>query len=207
MEHVSQNPGFLVVPGAATDNRLFRRGNLDVVNMVSIPNRLKNRVGKPQNHDVGNGFFAEVMVDSINLRFVKPLMNKRIERNRRRSVRSKRLFKNNSPPGRCVRLLCHASAPELFDDGLIRLRSHRQIEHSSGRVRSRTGKWTSFYLRTSRIRRYPLPIRRRPCRSSTFQLTQKRVQTGERLGQVDVAGEILNQLRKQSPFRLVKPVF
>ena len=102
LEHVSQNPGFLVVPGAAPDNRLFRRGNLDVVDIIPVPDRFKNRVGKPQHHDVGNGFFAEVMVNSVNLCFVKPLMNKRVERNRRRSVRSKRLFQDNSPPGRLV---------------------------------------------------------------------------------------------------------
>ena len=47
LEHVSQNPGFLVVPGAAPDNRLFRRGNLDVVDIIAVPDRLKNRVGKP----------------------------------------------------------------------------------------------------------------------------------------------------------------
>ena len=116
------------------------------------------------------------MVDSVNLAFFKPLMNKRVERNRRRSVRSKRFFEDNPPPGRSVRLLCHAGAPELLDDGLIRLRSHCQIEHSPGR-------------------------------SAAFQLRQKRIQPGKRLGQVDVAGEILDQLRKQLPFRLVKPGF
>jgi glucose-6-phosphate 1-dehydrogenase len=42
-----------------------------VINKVSIPERLKDRVGKAGHQNVLNGFFAEIMIDAIDLFFVE----------------------------------------------------------------------------------------------------------------------------------------
>jgi hypothetical protein len=45
--HVAQRTGLLIKRGAVLDADGFTDGNLDMVNMIAIPQRLENAVGKP----------------------------------------------------------------------------------------------------------------------------------------------------------------
>ncbi len=49
------------------DAELFVDGDLDVVDMVAIPDRFEHAVGKAQHQDVLDGFLAEVMIDPVDL--------------------------------------------------------------------------------------------------------------------------------------------
>ena len=61
----------VVVAAAAFDADLFGHGDLDVVDVAAVPERLVNRVGKPEVHQVLDGLLAEVMVDAENVLFCK----------------------------------------------------------------------------------------------------------------------------------------
>ncbi|CAB4824448.1 unannotated protein [freshwater metagenome] len=54
-------------------------GDLNRCDVVAVPNGFKDRVGEPRVHDVLNGVFAQVVVDPINILFVKVAMQQFIQ--------------------------------------------------------------------------------------------------------------------------------
>ena len=71
LNHVAQSAGFLVVRAAAFHADRFGRRDLDVVDIAAIPERLENTVAEAERQDVLNGFFAEVMIDAVDVDFVE----------------------------------------------------------------------------------------------------------------------------------------
>ena len=65
--HVAQRPSLLVELAAVLDAYGLRHGDLDMVDLLPIPQRLEQTVGKAQRHDVLDRFLAEEMVDPVDL--------------------------------------------------------------------------------------------------------------------------------------------
>ena len=61
-------PVDLVEIGAALDADGLGRGDLDMVDMVAVPQRLEDAVGEAQHHDVLHRLLAEEMIHAIDLR-------------------------------------------------------------------------------------------------------------------------------------------
>src|SRR5258706_5952398 len=68
-DHVPQRTGGIVIAAALLDAEFFGHGDLNVVYKIAVPNRLKDAVAEAKNQNVLNRFFAEVMVDAIDLLF------------------------------------------------------------------------------------------------------------------------------------------
>ncbi len=71
--HVADGSRFLVVGGAPLNANVFGHGNLDVVYITPIPDWLENAIGKAENQDVLYGFFAQIVIYTIDLFFSKDL--------------------------------------------------------------------------------------------------------------------------------------
>ncbi len=65
----------LVEARALLNTKLLRNRNLDMVDVILVPLRLKQRIRKPQHHQVLDRFFSEVVVDTVDLLFFKVLSN------------------------------------------------------------------------------------------------------------------------------------
>ena len=65
--HVAQRAGLFVELAAMLDADGFRRRDLDVVDLLAVPQRLEQAVGEAQRHDVLHRFLAEEMVDPVDL--------------------------------------------------------------------------------------------------------------------------------------------
>ena len=52
------------VPAAFFHTHSFRHGDLNVVNVAPVPDRLENAIAEAEHQDVLYGFFAKVMVDT-----------------------------------------------------------------------------------------------------------------------------------------------
>ena len=76
--HIAQCAGSIVITAARFNAEPFGNRDLNVVNIVSIPNRFKNAVAEAKNQNVLNGFLAEIMVDAINLPFVENFQKFRV---------------------------------------------------------------------------------------------------------------------------------
>ena len=80
LHHITQRSGFFIITTTSTFHpQIFRAGYLDVADVFAVPQRLKNRIGETQHHQVLRGFFSEIMIDPIRIRFVKRLVHNLVQ--------------------------------------------------------------------------------------------------------------------------------
>src|SRR5262245_56120825 len=95
-DHIAKRAGLFVVTSAVADPQRFRRGDLNVVDTVAIPDWLKHRIAKSKHNEVLNRLFAQVMVDAVHLMFLECSRNEDVEAASRVQVVSERFFNNNT---------------------------------------------------------------------------------------------------------------
>ena len=71
LHDVAKEAFFFKEVAARADADLFGDSDLHMVDVFIIPERFEDGVGKAEDQEILNGFFAEVMVDSIGLGFVE----------------------------------------------------------------------------------------------------------------------------------------
>ncbi len=71
LDEVAERTRTLVVAGAPLDPDVLGGGDLDVIDVVAVPDRLEQGVGEPQRHQVLDGLLAEVVIDPEDLRLVE----------------------------------------------------------------------------------------------------------------------------------------
>ncbi|GBC90332.1 hypothetical protein HRbin14_01067 [bacterium HR14] len=69
LHHIAQGARLIVVAGAPLQPGGLRRGNLHMLHMVAVPQRLQQQVRKPKHENVLNGLLAQVVVNPENLLF------------------------------------------------------------------------------------------------------------------------------------------
>jgi len=100
---------------AVADPELFVDGDLDMVDVIAVPDRLEHAVGKAQHQDVLHGLLAEIMIDPVDLMLFDQLQQFAVQRLRRGEVGAERLFDHQPPPDAVF--FQHAGAAELLADG------------------------------------------------------------------------------------------
>ena len=67
LEHVAHHPRLLVVLAPMLHAHGLRRGDLHVVHMVAVPQRLEDRVGEAEDQEVLDRLLAQVVIDAVDL--------------------------------------------------------------------------------------------------------------------------------------------
>src|SRR5262249_51513155 len=98
LEHIPQHPGSIIITGPAAQPHLLRDSYLDVVDIVPIPQWFKDSIGKTKNQQVLNCLFTQVMVNAVNLAFLKNFVYLAVQFGGRGQVMAKRLFNDDPPP-------------------------------------------------------------------------------------------------------------
>ncbi len=93
LEHVADDAGRVVVAGAAADVDFFGHRDLHVIDVVAIPDRLENRVGEPQHEQVLHRFFAQIVIDAVDLALAEHGVNGRVEMAGRMRDRCRTVFR------------------------------------------------------------------------------------------------------------------
>ena len=96
--HVPQRPRLIVIAASLFHAHGFAHGNLHVIDVSPVPDRLEDSVGETKGQNILNGFLAQVVVDAVNLLFARDLEQLLIQGARRIEVASKRFFDDHSPP-------------------------------------------------------------------------------------------------------------
>ena len=99
LDEVAQRAGALVVAGARADADVLGGGDLHVVDEVAVPDRLEQRVGEAQRHQVLDRLLAEVVVDAEDLRLVEVLEHRLVLRAGRGEVVADRLLDHDAHLG------------------------------------------------------------------------------------------------------------
>ena len=71
LHHVAKRAGGIVIAGAAFDAQGLGDGDLHMIDMGGVPDRLEQGIGKAQGHQVLDGLLAEIMIDAIDVLFAE----------------------------------------------------------------------------------------------------------------------------------------
>ena len=77
-DHVAEGAGFLVKAAAHLNRERLRHIDLDGIDVVAVPDRLKHAVGKAQGQQVLNRLAADVVVDPKDLLLVEDGVDERV---------------------------------------------------------------------------------------------------------------------------------
>src|SRR5438270_685929 len=80
--HVAQRAGRIIELAAMLDRERFRHSDLDMIDVISVPDRLEQAVGKPQHQNVLHRLLSEIMIDAVDLVLIEHLEQLMIERAR-----------------------------------------------------------------------------------------------------------------------------
>ena len=126
LHHVPQRAGPFVVTTAPLDAHGLGHGNLHVIDVAPIPDRLEDAVGEPERHDVLDGLLSQVVIDPIDLMLVQRSRELSVQCSGRVEVVPERLLDDDAaPPLVFGEQPCRA---QLFDDRPEQRRRRREIE-------------------------------------------------------------------------------
>ena len=69
LHHVAHGTGLVIIAAAPAHTHGFGHGDLHTVDMLGVPQRLEQDIGKAHRHKVLDGFLAQIMVDPVDLAF------------------------------------------------------------------------------------------------------------------------------------------
>ena len=98
LEHVAHRAGTVVVTAPVFHADGFGGGDFHVVDVVPVPERLEQAVGEAQHQQVLHGFFAEVVVDTVNLVFEEVVVDGCVQLARSLRIVAKGLFHDEPFP-------------------------------------------------------------------------------------------------------------
>src|SRR5881398_2157798 len=120
--NVAQRPGGIVVrsPPALHSDRFGDRDS-NVVDVGPIEDRFEDRIAEAEGQNVLNAFFSQIVIDAIDLIFMKYFPECGIQFACAPEVVPKWFFKHHPHP-RALRLLEHAGSIEVSDDARNKIR-------------------------------------------------------------------------------------
>ena len=94
-DHVAVGAGLLVEAGAVVDRERLRDVDLDVVDVVLVPDRLEHAVGEAQRDQVLDRLAPEEVVDPEDALLVEDAVHELVERDRALQVDAERLLEHD----------------------------------------------------------------------------------------------------------------
>ena len=134
LDHVAQRAGPLVVVRAALDADGLGRGDLHVIDVAAVPDRLEHAVGEAEHQQVLDGFLAEVVIDAEDLRLVEVRVQQLVQRARAGEIGAERLFDDDPAPAFRRRRRRQPRGAELLDDRGVDGRRNREVEEHAVRA-------------------------------------------------------------------------
>ncbi len=107
LHHVANRAYFLVEGAAALHAEVLRHGDLHVLNVFAVPDRLEKRVGEAEVQNVLHGFLAQIVIDAENRGLIEYLVQGSIERLRAVQIPAKGLLDDD--PSRFPRIRISAA--------------------------------------------------------------------------------------------------
>ncbi len=127
LDDVAGGADAVVVAGPAADADVLRHGDLHVVDVRPVPQRLEHGVGEAERQDVLDGLLAEVVVDPEHLVRGEHLVHDLVELAGRGQVVAERLLDDGAAP-RALGGVGQAVLLELLDDLGEELRRDGEVE-------------------------------------------------------------------------------
>ncbi len=92
LHDVANGADFLVERAAALHAELLGHGDLHVLDVVAVPNRLEKGIGEAEIEQILHRLLAQIVIDAEYGRFGKYLVKRAVERLRRREIAAEGLL-------------------------------------------------------------------------------------------------------------------
>ena len=142
LHHVAQRADAIVKLTTPCHAKFFRQGDLHMLYPFAPPQGLKQHIGKTHGEQVLHRFFAQIMVDAVNLVFLKILCNRRIDGIGRGQIRAQRLFQHHP-----MWLVLQSHRSQMGTNRLKQFRRSGQIIHIQARRFGRQHRDQSLIIR------------------------------------------------------------
>ena len=130
LHDVAQRPGLLVELAAPLDPDRLGDGDLDMVDILAIPERLEDAIAEAEDEQVLHRLLAEVVIDAIDLGLGEGAGDLVVQRLRRGQVVAERLLDHQARPAGGVRLARHLA---LGQPGILQVvDDHRVVARRGG---------------------------------------------------------------------------
>ena len=116
LDDVAHDAGRVVELPAPLDPDLLRHRDLDLVDVLPVPQRLEDRVAEAEDEDVLDGLLAEVVVDAEGLPLVEGTRHQAVELPRGGEVAAEGLLDHDPRPRRAVRRVQEARVAQARED-------------------------------------------------------------------------------------------
>ena len=126
LDHVAERPGLVVEAGAGPDPDVLGGGDLDVVDVVAVPERLEHAVGETERQQVLDRLLAQVVVDPEDLALLEHVEHLAVEFERLLQGGAEGLLDDH--PHLRVGVGGEAVLPESGDDQREEVGGGRQVE-------------------------------------------------------------------------------
>ena len=126
LEDVAQRSRLLVERPAVLDTEVLRHGDLHMVDVAAIPDRLEDRVGEPKGEDVLDRLLRQVVVDAVDLVLAEVEVELGVELTRALQVAAEGLL-DDDPAELPFRLFRQPGASNAGGDVREHLRNRRQV--------------------------------------------------------------------------------
>ncbi len=104
LHDIPQGAALFVIGTAPFHAEGFANGNLDMVDIIVVPDRLEDHVGKPEDQQVLDRFLTEVMVDPVDLAFLESGLDGLVELSGGIQVAAEGFFHNQPGPAALGRI-------------------------------------------------------------------------------------------------------
>src|SRR5690349_18097339 len=98
LEHVAQYPNLVIKAGAMFNTNLLGNCDFYMVNVIPVPQRFEDGIGKTRYQNVLYCFFTKIMIDTIDLFLIQCLVDLLIQVAGGFQIRTKRFFNDDTSP-------------------------------------------------------------------------------------------------------------
>jgi len=128
LEDVARRSGLFVERAAALHAQVLGHGDLHVVDVAPVPDRLEDAVAEAEDEDVADRLLAQVVVDAVDLRLPEDAQDLAVERAPRLEVVAEGLLDDDARPAAAALLTVEAGSTEVLDDGPVGRGRRGQVE-------------------------------------------------------------------------------
>src|SRR5262249_19708297 len=128
LNHVADGAGLIIERPPALYPEILRHGDLYALDLITVPERLQERILESEEHHVMDWSFSQIMIDAEDVLFVKSTEQNLVKRLRRGQVVAEGLFDDDAGAASTIRFgqLFHNKSKQCGRNGKVVGRSLRR---------------------------------------------------------------------------------
>src|SRR5580704_7765806 len=128
LNHVAKRASRLIETAATLDSQRLRGGNLHMIYVVAIPERLENAITETKHEQVLHRVFAKVVIDAVDLLFFEHTQYNFVQFLGGGQIAAEGLLDDDARPCGWTRRMIQSGATNLLHDVRINFRRRGQVQ-------------------------------------------------------------------------------